>query len=122
MRIVLLIMALLMSACVAGSATVQKVTIAAQSATPSERAACTRSGGMIERAGRAGFERCTYPYADGGNICRDSRDCDGQCRAKDSQMPNTSHPITGQCQVDDNPFGCYGDVINGRMDAMICVD
>ncbi len=86
----------------------------------SEIRACLISGGRIEKAGYMGAERCTRPYADGGKACTDSSQCQGQCRT-DTNSANSSS-IVGVCQMDDNPFGCFAEVKNGRTEPALCVD
>lgn len=125
MRPFFLITLLFLTSCASGPDTVQPITVQDKVATAAERAACARSGGIIERAGMLGYERCTYRYSDGKAVCSDSSDCEGQCRAMGdftNQSQNNEQPVTGQCQIDDNPFGCYGEIINGRIGPMLCVD
>ena len=85
-----------------------------------EREECIWSGGRVERAGLAGFERCTRPYSHGGKSCADSSECQGQCRVP-SDYANQSN-IRGVCQMDDNPFGCFAEVKNGRTEFALCAD
>lgn len=82
---------------------------------------CRADGGIVERAGLAGFERCTRPYSDAGEVCTDSSQCEGQCRSDDlDARPHSA--VTGVCQANDNPFGCYAEVSNGRIRHALCVD
>lgn len=85
-----------------------------------ERTQCLTKGGFIERAGMLGYERCTMRYSDGGNICIDSSNCDGKCLAtpQDSQ----SQAVSGLCQKTDSPFGCYAEVIAGKVGPALCVE
>ncbi|MEM7679272.1 MAG: hypothetical protein AAF449_25130, partial [Myxococcota bacterium] len=87
---------------------------------PSERIACEQAGGRVERAGILGAERCTRPYSDAGQICTDSGQCQGQCRTSPDVPVGT--PTTGVCQADDNPFGCFAEVVAGVAGAGLCVD
>lgn len=84
-----------------------------------ERFDCRRKGGIVERAGMLGAERCTVRFSDGGNVCLDSGDCEGKCF---TQAETGSENVTGQCQMTDNPFGCRAEVINGVAEFMLCVD
>lgn len=87
---------------------------------PDEIAACVASGGFVERAGLLGAERCTKRYHDAGQICHDSSQCQGQCRAQGN--PPMGQPISGVCQATDNPFGCHTEVVRGQAGASLCVD
>lgn len=85
-----------------------------------ERTQCLTKGGFIERAGLLGYERCTMRYNDGGNICIDSSNCQGKCLAtpQDAQ----TNAVSGLCQKTDSPFGCYAEVVAGKVGPAICVD
>ena len=85
-----------------------------------ERNTCLKTGGIVERAGLLGAQRCTRPYSDGGQVCSDSSQCQGRCRT----TPNVpaGSPVTGICQPSDNPFGCFAEVSNGIAGPGLCVD
>jgi len=85
-----------------------------------ERTQCLTKGGFVERAGLLGYERCTMRYSDGGNICIDSSNCDGKCLAtpQDAQ----TNAVSGLCQKTDSPFGCYAEVVAGKVGPALCVD
>ncbi|CAM3850925.1 hypothetical protein [Litorimonas haliclonae] len=85
-----------------------------------DRAMCVSQGGFVERAGIIGAERCTMTYSDGGNICIDSSNCQGKCVA-DVNAGDTG-AVSGQCQKTDNPFGCYSEVVAGKIQPGLCVD
>ncbi|RKQ69517.1 hypothetical protein DES40_2318 [Litorimonas taeanensis] len=85
-----------------------------------ERTQCLTNGGFIERAGMLGYERCTMRYSDGGNICIDSSNCEGKCLA--SADAANQNAVSGLCQITDNPFGCYAEVVAGTISAALCVD
>ena len=85
-----------------------------------ERNTCLKTGGIVERAGLLGAERCTRPYSDGGQVCSDSSQCQGQCRTTPNVPFGT--PVTGICQPTDNPFGCFAEVKDGIAGAGLCVD
>lgn len=89
--------------------------------TDAERNRCTEAGGSVQRAGLAGAYHCVQTYPDAGKVCRDSKDCIGNCRAVNSVK--IGKPGTGTCQTVDIPFGCYALVRNGVVDGgMLCVD
>jgi len=81
---------------------------------------CIAEGGFVERAGMAGFERCTKRFSDGGKICTDSSECEGKCFSN-TATANQSN-VTGNCQKTDNPFGCRAEVSNGKTGFALCVD
>ena len=85
-----------------------------------DRAMCVSQGGFVERAGILGAERCTMTYSDGGNICIDSSNCQGKCVT--GVGGGDSNAVSGQCQKTDNPFGCYSEVLGGKVQPGLCVD
>ena len=85
-----------------------------------DRAMCLSQGGFVERAGIIGAERCTMTYSDGGNICIDSSNCQGICVA--DVNAGDKGAVSGQCQKTDNPFGCYSEVVAGKVQPGLCVD
>ncbi len=85
-----------------------------------DRAACEAAGGTVGRAGLVNWEHCIMPYKDAGKVCSDNSECTGQCR---NTLPaQGSGPVTGKCQANNLPFGCYGEVKNGKVTSRICVD
>ena len=96
---------------------------ATESFSAENEALCQAAGGSYGPAGMMGWYRCTMPYADGGDVCSDSPECEGQCRASmDDQPSMEGEPVTGTCQMNDNRFGCYGTVEDGRVGGFLCVD
>lgn len=85
-----------------------------------DKLACVQSGGYVERAGLLGGERCTTPFSDAGLVCTDSGQCQGQCRG--DLNSDTGAQTTGVCQANDNPFGCFTEVVNGQAGPGLCVD
>jgi putative hemolysin len=85
-----------------------------------DRAMCVSQGGFVERAGILGAERCTMTYSDGGNICIDSSNCQGKCVT--GVGGEDSNAVNGQCQKTNNPFGCYSEVLGGKVQPGLCVD
>jgi putative hemolysin len=83
-----------------------------------DRAACTGSGGRVERRGRMGAELCVMPFADAGKACTDKADCQGKCVSTGNDPAATA----GQCQADDRLFGCYSEIKGGKAVNTICVD
>lgn len=90
--------------------------------TADQRAACTKAGGTVERRGMAQTELCVTPHADAGKICTDGDQCTGRCIAEGQVGSAPGETVTGICQRDDQLFGCYGIVEDGRIEAGLCVD
>lgn len=120
--------ALLISGCVTGSSIDREVAAARRKAQPSaaEVADCKAQGGSIQGVGMFGMPSCVIPYADGGKVCSDDTDCQGRC------IVELGHPgepdlkpgdaLTGQCQKDTALFGCYAEIVGGKVEHSICVD
>jgi hypothetical protein len=101
----------------------ERIQFASQFATADEKARCEEAGGTVERAGRAGWERCVQTYPDAGKACTGSADCLGECRLPDvAETPAPGTPAEGICQATDAPFGCYTRVEGGKVEASLCVD
>lgn len=92
----------------------------AQSLAQIDQEACKSSGGEVRQEGMLGMYRCVKPYADAGKACRSKSDCEGKCLATDDAAPDAE--VTGVCQTDDSPFGCYAEVEGGKIQQAICVD
>lgn len=93
----------------------------AESLAAIDRAACEGAGGEVRQEGMLGMYRCVKPFADAGKECSGKADCEGQCRF-DGDPPTDGSPVTGVCQRDDSPFGCYSEVEDGKVTGGICVD
>ena len=81
---------------------------------------CTAAGGTMRPVCMMGTVQCVVPYADAGRTCRDGDDCQGDCRAE--TMESQRGPVTGRCQANSDPCGCYANVEDGHVDAALCVD
>ena len=99
----------------------QRISFEGEAATPQERARCEAAGGEVQRAGRLGWEACIQTFADAGDTCSDSSDCLGECRNTDEFVADGA-PATGQCAVNDSPFGCHQTIENGIARPALCVD
>lgn len=84
---------------------------------------CQAGGGEVVEAGMLGMPRCITPYADAGQTCRDSSECEGRCLSYDPPEDSADIGVlTGQCEADDSPFGCYAEVLEGKSQGFLCVD
>lgn len=115
--------------------------------TESAAAKCVASGGaMIQGPLRRGPAVCVHLFADRGKLCRDSKECDGECRYADRSLiadPRTNGSAlwneetayrlpssdqigkdgVGHCQwSDDDESGCKGTVEGGKIRNWECVD
>ncbi|KHL26072.1 hypothetical protein PK98_05940 [Croceibacterium mercuriale] len=86
----------------------------------SAAAACRAGGGLVQRRGRMQAELCVQPFADAGKTCTDGDQCAGDCITEAAQQGGTQ--VSGQCQADDRPFGCFAKVEDGRATGGICID
>lgn len=96
----------------------------AESLAAIDRTACAAKGGRIRQEGMLGLWRCTVRFPDAGKVCRDGDDCKGRCIAKNETADRAQNPqpMTGVCEDDDSPFGCYGLIEDGTSQGFICVD
>lgn len=90
---------------------------------PSEMVmACRSQNGRFVRQGRRGCYQCVLSYSDAGKACKDSADCEGQCKnASGFAKPNAKNQ-TGQCASNSSVFGCYQVIKKGVAQPAICVD
>ena len=121
----IILTALLLSACTTSgyvdtTTTAIFVQIKGERATLPEAKACEYAGGQVQRVGMLGYDMCVIPYADGRKVCTDGSQCQGQCRTDNFDAYNKT--ITGQCQINNSPFGCYAEVTNGKGAPALCVD
>lgn len=94
----------------------------AESLAAIDKEACAAKGGEVRQEGMLGTYRCTVPYADAGRICRDRSDCEGKCLLGPDSEAATGEEATGACQANDSPFGCYAELVDGKVAAALCVD
>lgn len=89
----------------------------------SDSRACEARGGRMQRVGMAQAWACVTPYSDAGKRCTDGDQCQGDCILTDDKAPGAAdQPVTGQCQADDNRFGCTFTVEDGRRGPGLCID
>ncbi|MBN8551720.1 MAG: hypothetical protein J0L52_02345 [Caulobacterales bacterium] len=83
-------------------------------------AQCQTVGGTMRPVCMRGTVQCVIRYSDAGRTCRDGDDCQGACRAENTNPP--PGPTTGRCQETSDPCGCFANVEDGRIDGVMCVD
>ncbi|MGP9493084.1 hypothetical protein [Psychrobacter sp. AOP7-B1-24] len=90
---------------------------------PSEMvSSCRSKGGLFVQQGRLGCYQCVLSYSDAGKVCKDSADCQGQCRSANGFVDPNAKNQTGQCASDSSVFGCYQVIQKGVAQPAICVD
>jgi hypothetical protein len=94
----------------------------AESLAAIDKEACAARNGEIRQEGLLGTWRCVVPYADAGKACRDKADCEGKCLLSPESDAVTGAEATGVCQANDSPFGCYAEIVDGKVQAALCVD
>jgi len=82
---------------------------------------CKVQGGKWQRFGLGGFEGCLISAKDAGKPCSDNTECEYSCIYRGTPRPNDGRAI-GSCAVDNNFFGCYATVVNGRPGPVGCID
>ncbi len=87
-----------------------------------DKEACAARNGEIRQEGLLGTWRCVVPYADAGKACRDKTDCEGKCLLSPESDAVTGAEAAGLCQANDSPFGCYAEIVEGKVAAALCVD
>lgn len=84
--------------------------------------ACQSLGGSMQPEGEAGCYSCTQQYSDGGQLCTDGSDCQGDCRGWIGFEKMEDDIYTGECAYDDSVFGCYTVIENGKQISGHCID
>ncbi len=102
----------------------QKISFEGEKATAAERAACEAVGGLVRRAGMAGYEHCIQDMADSGKVCSDTSDCVARCIIPPQEGRNyqPGEKATGVCAPTDEIFGCITKVSNGMVEPTLCID
>ena len=110
-------------------------------------AECLSSGGrMVKGPLRRGPAVCVHLFADRGKVCRDKKECEGECRYTDRSMfadPETQgsalwneeasrglpsveqigKEAVGHCQwSDDDESGCSAAIVGGKLQDWSCID
>ncbi len=94
----------------------------AESLAAIDKEACAARNGEVRQEGLLGAWRCVAPYADAGKVCRDKADCEGKCLLGPGADAVTGAEAPGICQANDSPFGCYAEIVDGKVTAALCVD
>ncbi|WP_374347248.1 hypothetical protein [Phenylobacterium sp.] len=84
--------------------------------------ACAAQGGTIQPVCRRQVPACVIAYKDAGKACRDDADCQGRCLYEGDPPADREAAVTGQCQANSNPCGCFAEVEAGRYTRGVCVD
>jgi hypothetical protein len=104
------------------SSAVKELTVGsptAGAARPTTKESCDACQGVWQRHGLADAPSCICKTKDGGKICRDGNECEGQCIAGDDgfevveQGPPAKGFWKGKCTDYDTTFGCNRTIAHG---------
>ncbi len=84
-------------------------------------AACEARGGKVEPVCMDRMPACVTPYPDAGLRCSDSSACKGKCLLSAPPSGPTA-TVTGECQKDDDPCGCFIEILDGKVQGEVCFD
>lgn len=80
---------------------------------------CNSRGGRVR--GEIGYQWCALPFADAGNVCSDSSECEGLCLLPSGTFLEAEAPASGVCQAETpGPFDCISTVANGKPGGTYC--
>jgi hypothetical protein len=89
---------------------------------PVDAAACAARGGAVRNVCMLQRPMCVIPYADAGKACTDGDQCQGDCRYTADGVPPPGARVSGTCQVNNDPCGCFSNVEDGQITGGLCVD
>ncbi|GGA82731.1 hypothetical protein GCM10011521_21260 [Arenimonas soli] len=80
---------------------------------------CKAMGGRVEQALYT-TQTCVWPTSDGGEMCRDSSDCEGWCEAPWGSEPDSV--VDGACSAEGSwqTIGCFNHVSDGKATGEWC--
>lgn len=78
---------------------------------------CKAQGGSWQPVCMLGRNYCILSYADAGKACTDSSQCQGKCLVVPDRIQTT-----GQCQLNNNPCGCFSTMEHGQPQPGLCID
>jgi len=84
--------------------------------------ACQSIGGTMQPQGMAGCFSCVQQYSDGGQVCTDGSECQGDCRGWMDMEQTEGGEFAGECAYDDSIFGCYSIIKEGKQVSGGCID
>ena len=84
--------------------------------------ACQSIGGTMQPQGMSGCFSCTHNYSDGGQVCTDGSECQGDCRGWIDMDKAEGGDFVGECAYDDSIFGCYTVIEEGKQVSGGCID
>jgi hypothetical protein len=92
---------------------------------PTTKTECEAQNGEWKRIGLDLTESCNLKTGDGGSVCSDTADCQGDCIAEltgREQRDGDTIITTGKCAAWTRTTGCHAFVENGRVNGVICKD
>jgi|GEM_PF-3439659 len=99
-----------------------------QAGTARTEADCDAQGGEWGFFGDTIVRRCNVKTSDGGNVCSDSAECQGDCvatlsvRDKETLSAGQALFMEGQCSAQTLSLGCNYFVRQGQVKGLLCVD
>lgn len=87
---------------------------AGNSTTLDSKEKCLQDGGVWQNWGLFPDEYCQIPSADGGKICTDGSQCSL------NSCITYSDSSAGQCRTYQDTFGCYSELVDGKMSPELC--
>jgi hypothetical protein len=82
---------------------------------------CKASGGSVEGVCMFGLPACVIPFADAGQPCSDSSQCEGLCWNDGWGMAQGTE-ATGYCTANAQDCKCGVEILDGRANGGICED
>jgi hypothetical protein len=71
----------------------------------------------------SGVKRCIVAFPDAGKPCTGKRDCKGRCLYDGRSFQPSGAKVTGRCEADNDPCGCFTDIDGGVVTkGTYCVD
>jgi len=83
---------------------------------PETKEACLQKGGSWKQWGLAPAESCNLPATDGGKVCTDFSQCQGNCLGENLKSTE------GKCTDWVRTGGCQFILRNGKVNNVICSD
>ena len=81
---------------------------------------CESRGDRIETSDQSTW--CVEVYSDGGKVCSDSSECEGQCVVEEPLRVEADVQTTGMCQAEEPFGGCFAEITKGVAGFTMCIN